>query len=204
MIKVVYDTELKKVSEVNLPERIFGAQVKDYLLYDVVKMGLASRRRGTASTKPRARVRGGGRKPWRQKGTGRARAGCIRSPLFRGGGIVFGPRLRDYSYSLPKKVRKAALRSALSLKARENKLLVVENLFLPEIKTKGFLQILNQLKVENALIVDEENPNLEKSARNVPKIKVLKPQGINVYDILRYENLILTQRGLKRIEEGLP
>lgn len=199
----IYNWEKSKIAEIELDEAIFGKKVNNHLFYEVVKMQLANARSGSASTKTRSEVSGGGAKPWRQKGTGRARAGSIRSPLWVGGGVVFGPKPRDYSYRVPKKVRKAALRSALALKFREGKLLIVDNLNLEEIKTKSFVNILKNLEIENALIVDNENFNLECSARNVPRVKVLRPEGLNVYDILRYEHLLLTKQSVERIQERL-
>jgi large subunit ribosomal protein L4 len=195
----IYTINKEKVSQIELDEKVFGCEVKPHLLYEVVRMQLANRRRGTASTKNRALISGGGKKPWRQKGTGRARAGSIRSPLWRGGGTIFGPLPRDYSYRVNKKVRKLALCSALSSKLKENKLLVFEGFQLPEIKTKNFLKVLHQFDIESALIVDDANLTLEKSARNVPLVKVLRPEGLNVYDILRYENLIITHSCLEKI-----
>ena len=168
----LYNTNKEKVSQVELDKKTFSGEVNPHLLYEVVKMQLASRRRGTASTKNRSRVRGGGTKPWRQKGTGRARAGTIRSPLWTGGGVVFGPLPRNYSYRVNKKAKKAALRSALSVKLKENKLFILDNFNLNEIKTKSFLSILEHLKIEEALIIDNTNINLEKSARNVSSVKV--------------------------------
>ena len=199
----IYNTNKEKVSRVELDKKIFGREVNPHLLYEVVKMQLASRRKGTASTKNRSRVRGGGKKPWRQKGTGRARAGTIRSPLWTGGGIVFGPLPRDYSYRVNKKAKKAALRAALSSKLKENKLFILDNFNLAEIKAKSFLSILEHLKIEEALIIDNTNINLEKSARNVSSVKVLRPEGLNVYDILKYDSLIITQPGLEKIAESL-
>jgi len=199
----IYNTHKEKVSQAELDKKIFGCEVKPHLLYEVVKMQLANRRRGTASTKNRAKVRGGGAKPWRQKGTGRARAGSIRSPLWTGGGVVFGPLPRNYSYRLNKKVKKLALRSALSTKLVENKLLILDNFYLPEIKTKTFVTILSHLDIKDALIIDDTNINLEKSARNVPFVKVLRPEGLNVYDTLKYDKLVITQPCLERITKNL-
>jgi large subunit ribosomal protein L4 len=186
-----------------LADDVFGVVVKPHLIHEVVKMQLAQRRRGTASTKGRSQVRGGGRKPWRQKGTGRARAGTTRSPLWRGGGIVFGPLPRDYGYKVPKKVRKQALKSALTQKLVEDKLIIVDSISLDSIKTKKFLSIMGNLNISDALIIDQDNLNLRLSARNVPKIKVLQPDGLNTYDILRYDYLVLTAPSVKKIEERL-
>lgn len=199
----IYDQEKNRISEIDLDDKIFGAKVDKNLFHEVVKMQLANRRGGNACTKTRSEVSGGGRKPWRQKGTGRARAGSTRSPLWVGGGVVFGPKPRDYSYSLPKKVRRAALKSALSLKVKEGKLLIVENLNLEEIKTKAFVSLLKRLAVEDALIVDSDNVNLERSARNLHTVKVLRPEGLNVYDILKYEYLLLTKQSAEKIQERL-
>jgi len=191
------------VGETQLADDVFGVVVKPHLIHEVVKMQLAQRRRGTASTKGRSQVRGGGRKPWRQKGTGRARAGTTRSPLWRGGGIVFGPLPRDYGYKVPKKVRKQALKSALTQKLVEEKLIIVDSISLDSIKTKKFLSIMGSLNINDALIIDQDNLNLRLSARNVPKIKVLQPDGLNTYDILRYDYLVLTAPSVKKIEERL-
>jgi large subunit ribosomal protein L4 len=199
----IYNTNKEKVSQVELDKKTFSGEVNPHLLYEVVKMQLASRRRGTASTKNRSHVRGGGTKPWRQKGTGRARAGTIRSPLWTGGGVVFGPLPRNYSYRVNKKAKKAALRSALSAKLKENKLFILDNFNLNEIKTKSFVTILGNLAIDDALIIDDANINLEKSARNVLGIKVLRPEGLNVYDILKYDSLIITQPCLEKITKSL-
>ena len=199
----IYNQEKNKVSEIDLDDTIFGAKVDKHLFHEVVRMQLAKRRGGNACTKARSEVSGGGRKPWKQKGTGRARSGSIRSPLWVGGGVVFGPKPRDYSYTLPKKVRRAALRSALSLKSKEGKLLIVDNLNLEEIKTKSFVNLLKRLEVGDTLIVDHDNFNLERSAKNIPGVKVLRPEGLNVYDILRYEYLLVTKQGVEEIQERL-
>ena len=199
----IYNTNKEKVSQVVLDEKVFGCEVKPHLLYEVVKMQLANRRAGTASTKNRSQVRGGGKKPWRQKGTGRARAGSIRSPIWKGGGTTFGPLPRDYSYRLNKKVKKLALRTALSVKLKEDKLLILDNFNLPEIKTKGVITTLNRFDIKDAFIIDDSNLHLEKSASNVPFVKVLRPEGLNVYDILRYDKLIITQSCLEKITRTL-
>ena len=200
----VYSTGKKKVSDLELDDQIFNAEIKDHLIHDIVRFQLAKRRAGTASTKNRSVVRGGGRKPYRQKGTGRSRAGSIRSPLWRGGGVIFGPRPRDYGFALPKKVRKQALRVALSARAADGKLFVLNQFQLKEIKTKSFVEILNRFGVKEALIVTgEENVNLERSARNVPGFKVLRVEGLNVFDILNYEHLILVKDSVEKIQERL-
>jgi len=200
----VYDIEKSKVSELEVSDSVFGAPIKEHLIYEVVRMQMASRRKGTASTKGRSDVRGGGRKPWRQKGTGRARAGTIRSPIWRGGGIVFGPKPRDYSYKIPKKARKAALRSVLSLKVKEDKLLILRDFPMEEIKTKKFKEILDRFELKSVLFVlDKPDPTLEKSSRNIRDIKMMRSEGVNVYDLLRYDNLVMLEPSVKMIERAL-
>ena len=199
----VYDTEKNKVSEIYLNDEVFDVDVKEHLISDVIVMQQANRRKGTASTKNRARVRGGGAKPWRQKGTGRARVGTRRSPLWVGGGTVFGPTPKDYSYSLPKKVKRAALKSALTLRLREEKVTILDSFNLEEIKTKAFIQVLDNLGVASVLLIDVNNFNLEKSAGNVQNTRVLRPEGLNVYDIIRYENLVLVKPSIEKIETRL-
>jgi len=200
----VYNTDNKKVGEVELNDALFGLEVKKHILHDVVKMQLANRRAGTASTKTRTEVRGGGKKPYRQKGTGRARAGTNRSPLWRGGGVIFGPKPRDYSYKLPKKVRKLGLRMALSTRFSENNMLVLEGFDLADIKTKRFVEVMKKLNIENGLIViPERNENLEKSSRNVQGYKVIQSDGLNVYDILLHRRLVLLQPCLGQLEKRL-
>ena len=200
----IYNLEKKKVGTLELQDYIFTTPVKPHLFHEVTTWQLARRRGGTASTKERSDVRGGGRKPWRQKGTGRARAGTSRSPLWRGGGTTFGPHPRNYDYPLPKKVRIAALRSALSLRYQEGKLLLLDAFPTPEIKTKVFVKAMEDLGVTNALVVtDGEDFNLERSARNIPWVKVLRHNGINVLDILKYEHLIIVKAAIEKIEERL-
>jgi large subunit ribosomal protein L4 len=197
----VYDIGNQKVREIELDDRIFDAKINPSLFYDVVRRSLASQRKGSASTKNRALVRGGGAKPWRQKGTGRARAGSRRSPLWRGGGIIFGPMPRDYSFSLPKKVKQAALRAALSLKRQEGKLILLNDFPLEGFKTRQILEVLKKFQVEDALIVtDEKHLFLERSARNIPKIQILRYEGLSVYDILNHEHLILLSPTIQRIQ----
>jgi large subunit ribosomal protein L4 len=192
------------VSDINLDDRIFDAKINPTLFYDVVRMDLASQRKGTASTKNKALVRGGGAKPWRQKGTGRARAGSRRSPLWRGGGTIFGPMPRDYSFSLPKKVKRAALRAALSLKRQEGKLILLKDFSLEGFKTRQVLEVLRRFQVQDALIItDEKNSFLERSARNIPGIEVLRYEGLNVYNILNHEHLILLRPTVEKIEGAL-
>ena len=200
----VFDIEKKKVSQVDLNDAVFGAEVNDAIIYDVVKMQLASRRSGTASTKTRSDVRGGGKKPWRQKGTGRARAGTTRSPIWRGGGIVFGPHPRDYSYSIPKKVRKKAIMSALSMKFKENKILILKDFPMEKISTRIFKGVFDLFSLKKALfILDDNNAVLLKSSRNIKNVKMIRSEGINVYDILNHEHLILLEPSVKKIEGAL-
>ncbi len=200
----VIDRNNQKVGSMELSEAVFGAEVKPHLLHEVVVWQLAKRRAGTACTKGRSELRGGGKKPWRQKGTGRARVGSRRSPLWRGGGTVFGPKPRDYGYTLPKKVKKAALRSALSSKLGEEKLTLLEGFELEAIKTKDFVGVLGNLATDNCLVVTSgADEVLEKSSRNVPRVKVLRAEGLNVYDILKYDRLVLLKDAVAGIEEAL-
>lgn len=187
-----------------LKEQIFGIKTRPHLLHQTVVMQLNNRRSGTAATKSKGFVRGGGKKPWRQKGTGRARAGSIRSPLWVGGGTIFGPQPRDYSFRMPRKARKEALLSALSLKNRDGKIIVVDKLELEDAKTKLMVKALAELKVTSALIViSQPDATIERSSRNIPAVKVLRVEGLNVYDLVRYEHLILTEGALKLLEERL-
>jgi large subunit ribosomal protein L4 len=197
----VYDIGNQKVNDMEVDDRVFDAKINPSLFYDVVRMNLAFQRKGTASTKNKALVRGGGAKPWRQKGTGRARAGSRRSPLWRGGGTIFGPIPRDYSFSLPKKVKRSALRAALSLKRKEGKLILLDDFPLEGFKTRQVLEVLRRFGVGNALIVtDEKRSLLEGSARNIPGIQVISYEALNVYDILNHEHLILLCPAVQRIQ----
>jgi large subunit ribosomal protein L4 len=192
------------VIQPKLKDEIFGVKARPHLLHETVLMQLANRRAGTAATKSKGFVRGGGKKPWRQKGTGRARAGSIRSPLWVGGGTIFGPQPRDYSYRMPRKARRKALLSALSLKNLDGKIIVVDKLEPEQPKTKIMAKALADLKVQSALIViPRADEKIERSARNLAKVKVIRVEGLNVYDLLRYEHLILTEGALKIIEERL-
>lgn len=204
MAKVdVIDIRRQKVSEIEVDDRLLNEPEKPHLIYDVVRCQLASRRSGTAATKERSFVSGGGKKPWKQKGTGRARSGSTRSPLWRGGGTIFGPRPRDYSYRLPQKVRQTALRAALSSKFREQKLLVVDRFGLEGIRTRRFQEALKTLGITSALIViDGPDEILEKSARNVPGVQVMQYQGLNVHDILRYEHLVFLRSSMEKVERN--
>ena len=187
-----------------LKEEIFGIKTRPHLLHQTVVMQLNNRRTGTAATKSKGFVRGGGKKPWRQKGTGRARAGSIRSPLWVGGGTIFGPQPKDYSFRMPRKARREALLSALSLKHGDGKIIVLDRLELEEAKTKLMVKVLTELKVASALLViAQPDEKIERSSRNIPALKVLRVEGLNVYDLLRYEHLILTEGALKLLEERL-
>ncbi|MBI3062772.1 MAG: 50S ribosomal protein L4 [Deltaproteobacteria bacterium] len=193
-----------RVIHPQLKEEIFGVKTRPHLLHQAVAMQLGNRRAGTASTKSKGFVSGGGKKPWRQKGTGRARAGSNRSPLWVGGGTIFGPQPRDYSYRLPKKARREALLSALSLKNRDGKIIVLDKLEMAEAKTKLMRKMLEDLQVEKALIViAQSDEKVQRAAQNLPNVKVLRAEGVNVYDLLRYEHLILTEGSLKLLEERL-
>lgn len=195
--------EGKSIQEVELKEDIFNIEVNEHAVYLVVKNILANRRQGTQSAKTRAEVRGGGRKPWRQKGTGRARQGSIRSPQWKGGGVVFAPKPRDYSYTTPKKVRRLALRSVLTSKVQENELILVDALKLEEAKTKAMVQALKALKAakKSLILVGEGNESVARAAKNIAGVKVLNIQNINVYDLLKYDSLILDQETLNKIQE---
>jgi large subunit ribosomal protein L4 len=197
----IVNIEGKSVGNLELADDIFGAEVKEYLLWEVVKAQQAAKRAGTHSTLTRANVRGGGKKPYKQKGTGNARQGSTRSPNFVGGGTVFGPHPRDYSFTVPKKVRRAALVCALSLRARENKLVIIDKLALDVPKTKRLAGILKALGVPSAVVVDgKDNLVLSKSVRNLPDSKYLAPEGLNVYDILDHTGLVITADAVKLIE----
>ena len=200
----VYDLEKSKVGNVDLDSSIFEAPVKEHLLHAVVNWQLAKRRSGTASTKQRGEVSGGGRKPWKQKHMGRARQGSIRAPHWRKGGVVFGPKPKDWSYSINKKTKKNALICALSLKYSEGVLIALNEFNLPEIKTKQVAEFVSKFELKSALIVvSGENDNLIKSAKNLKNIKVINVDGLNVYDILKFDNLIVTQESLARAQEVL-
>lgn len=188
----------------NLSERVFDAPYRPDLIHTVVVAQAAARRSGTAATKNRALVSGGGRKPFRQKGTGRARAGTTRSNIWTGGGVVFGPQPRSYVQRLPKKVKNAALRSALSQKKREDLLVVVDDFEIPELKTRCVVERLGAMKVEDALIVvGERDPKLERAARNLPRVRVLAAAGLNVRDLVARKHLVLTEGAVKLISERL-
>lgn len=200
----LYNVKKEKIGEVELNDSLFGVEVNTHILHDVVRMQLAKRRQGSACTKTRAEVRGSGAKPWRQKGTGRARAGSRQSPVWRGGGRAFGPKPRDYSFKMPKKVRKLGLRMALSARFAEENIVIVDDFNMDEIKTKKFISVMRALEIENCLIViPEQNENLEKSSRNLPGYKVIPTGGVNVYDILLHKKVLILQSCLGQLEERL-
>ena len=199
----VYNMQGKKVSDVELSAAVFGIEPNEAVVHSVLVNYLANQRQGTQSTKTRAEVRGGGRKPWRQKGTGRARQGSIRAPQWIKGGIALGPKPRSYRYSVNKKEKRLAIRSVLSSKVLENKLTVVDKLELAEIKTKSMVNALNNLKVEGKTLVvlPEKNLNVQASTRNIEGAKAILANTINVYDLLKYTNLVLTLDTVKKLEE---
>lgn len=199
----VLNMDGKSVEEIELNKEIFDIEINEHAVYLVVKNILANKRQGTHSAKTRAEVRGGGRKPWRQKGTGRARQGSIRSPQWRGGGIVFAKKPRDYSYTTPKKVRRLALKSALTSKAQENEIIVLDDFKLEEAKTKNFKKVLDNVKANRkALVVIADNDeNIKRASRNMENVKTTMAQNINVYDILKYNSFVVTKDALKVIEE---
>ncbi len=203
-IVTVYNQQKEETGKINLSSKIFEVQVQPEILHLVVRAQLAAKRAGTHSVKTRGHVSGGGAKPWRQKGTGRARAGSNRSPLWRGGGIVFGPQPRDYSFKVNKKIRSLALCMALSSRFAEENLMVIDNIILPEIKTKHFVGVANILGLHKALIVAPmESTQLLLSMRNVPNVKLLTYDRLNVYDILKYKQLVLLEGAVQYIEARL-
>ncbi|MFH1980646.1 MAG: 50S ribosomal protein L4 [Pseudomonadota bacterium] len=200
----VLNTKAEKVSEAELNEAIFNVPVKPSVLHEVVTMQLANRRAGTAAVRHRSDVSGSRRKLFKQKGTGKARRGDIKSPLLRGGGSVFGPDPRSYAYKVPKKVRRLALKMALSAKLQSEDLMVLDSFSLDEVKTKAFVSVLNTLGVNNVLIItDDSDSQLTLSSRNVPKVKVMPTEGLNVYDILKFKKLVLIESSIKKIEGRL-
>ena len=198
----VYNIEGKEVGTIDLNDAVFGVEVNEHLVHMAVVSQLANKRQGTQKAKTRSEVSGGGRKPWRQKGTGHARQGSTRAPQWTGGGVVFAPTPRDYSFKLNKKERRAALKSALTSRVEEKKFIVVDEINFDEIKTKKFQDVLNNLSVSKALVVLEDgNKNAELSARNIADVKTAKTNTINVYDILKYNTVIATKAAVQAIEE---
>ena len=203
MAKVaVYNMEGKEVDSIELNDSIFGVEINEHLVHMAVLQQLANNRQGTQKAKTRSEVRGGGRKPWRQKGTGHARQGSTRSPQWTGGGVVFAPTPRDYSFKLNKKEKRAALKSALTSRVVENKFVVVDELKLDEIKTKKFVQVMDNLKVEKALVVlNDMDTNVIASAANIPTVKTAQTNELNVFDALKYDKVVVTKAALATIEE---
>jgi len=200
----VINKKAEKVSQAELKDEIYSVPVKSSVMHEVVTMQLARKRAGSAAVKHRSDIRGSGKKLFRQKGTGRARRGDIKAPLLRGGGSVFGPDPRSYAYSVPKKVRKLALKMALSSKLQDADLVVLDSFGLDEVKTSGFVSVLDTLNVDNVLIIsDKPDKTLELSSRNVPRVKVLRAEGLNVYDILKYKKLVLLESSVGAIEGRL-
>ena len=198
----VYNIEGKEVGSIELNDAVFGVEVNEHLVHMAVVNQLANNRQGTQSAKTRSEVSGGGRKPWRQKGTGHARQGSTRAPQWTGGGIVFAPKPRDYSFKMNKKEKRIALLSALSSKVAESKIVVLDEFMLDEIKTKKFVEVMNNLKVENALVVLEgENKNVVLSGRNIPSVKVTATNEINTYDVLKYTTLVVTKAAVEKLED---
>ncbi len=200
----VYDIENKRVAEIELSEAVFGAPVNEDVIYEVVRMQMASRRSGTASTKGRSDVSGSNKKPWRQKGTGRARVGNSRSPIWRGGGIIFGPTPHSYAFRVPKKVRRLALISALSMKFKEERMTILRDFPMEEIKTKRFQEVIDRFGFKKTLfVIDQQRPVLEKSSRNIPNVKMVRSEGVNVYDLLKYDHVVLLEPSVHKIEGAL-
>jgi large subunit ribosomal protein L4 len=200
----VYDIDNNIVSQLEVSDAVFGVEANEAALYETVRMQMLSRRLGTASTRERGDIRGGGKKPWRQKGTGRARAGTSRSPIWRSGGTVFGPHPRDYSIRVPKKVRKLALISALSLKMKEQRIIVLKDFPLETVGTKNFKAVFDRFGLKKALFVlDQPNAVLEKSSRNIQGVKLIQAEGINVYDLLNHDHLVILEPSIRKIEGAL-
>ena len=203
MAKVsVYNMEGKEVGNMDLNDAVFGVEINEHLVHMAVVQQLANNRQGTQKAKTRSEVSGGGRKPWRQKGTGHARQGSTRSPQWAGGGVVFAPKPRDYSFKMNKKEKRIALLSALSSKVADNKIVVLDAFNLDEVKTKKFAEVMSNLKVDKALVVIEgENKNVVLSGRNIPTVKVSATNEINTYDVLKYETLVVTKAAVEKLEE---
>ena len=198
----VYNIEGKEVGSIELNDAVFGVEVNEHLVHMAVVNQLANNRQGTQSARTRSEVSGGGRKPWRQKGTGHARQGSTRSPQWTGGGVVFAPKPRDYSFKMNKKEKRIALLSALSSKVADNKIVVLDAFNLDEVKTKKFAEVMSNLKVDKALVVIEgENKNVVLSGRNIPTVKVSATNEINTYDVLKYETLVVTKAAVEKLEE---
>lgn len=200
----VFNISNKKVGEIELSDSVFNDEVKEYLIHEAVKIQLANRRAGTVAVKNRAAVSGSGKKPFKQKGTGQARQGCKRAPQYPGGGVAFGPQPKTYNLSMNKKARKAALRSALSLLFKNEKLTVLDAINLDTVSTKNFAGLLKGFSLDKALVItDAENRNLELSARNIKNVKVLKSEGLNIFDLMKYQRVIFTENSVRKVEGAL-
>lgn len=200
----VYDLNKSKVDVMTLSDDIFNTEVREYLIHEAVKIQLANRRAGTVAVKNRSAVSGGGKKPYRQKGTGQARQGCIRAPHYPGGGVAFGPQPKIYNLSMNKKARKVAIRSALSLLFKGDRITVVNNLDLDKISTKSFATVLTKFELaKTLLVIESENKNLELSARNIKNVKVLKAEALNIFDVMKYQHIMMTQDAVKKVEGAL-
>ena len=199
----LYDITGSQIGDVELSDDIFGVEVNTHVMYEAVKNYLANQRQGTQSAKTRGEVRGGGRKPWRQKGTGRARQGSIRAPQWIGGGVVFAPKPRDYSYKLPKRIKRLALKSALSSKVQDNEIIVVDSLVLDKPKTKDMVKILSNLKAgkKTLVVIPERDENVILASRNIPGVKTAYVNTINVYDILNCDSFLITRDAVNKVEE---
>ena len=199
----LYDITGSQIGDVELSDDIFGVKVNTHVMYEAVKNYLANQRQGTQSAKTRGEVRGGGRKPWRQKGTGRARQGSIRAPQWIGGGVVFAPKPRDYSYKLPKKIKRLALKSALSSKVRDNEIIVVDSLVLDKPKTKDMVKILSNLNAgkKTLVVIPERDENVILASRNIPGVKTAYVNTVNVYDILNCDSFLITKDAVNKVEE---
>jgi len=198
----IFNIEGKEVGTLELNDAVFGVEINNHLVHMAVVQQLANKRQGTQSAKTRAEVRGGGKKPWRQKGTGHARQGSTRAPQWKGGGVIFAPKPRDYSFKMNKKEKALAIKSALTSRVNETKFFVIDDLSFDEIKTKKMKAVLESLKLQKALIIlDKKNDNVALSARNLPKVRTVLTNSINVYDILKYDTLVLTKDAVAQIEE---
>jgi len=200
----VYNLSNTKVGVMDLCDDVFNTEVREYLIHEAVKIQLANRRAGTVAVKNRSAVSGGGKKPFRQKGTGQARQGCIRAPHYPGGGVAFGPQPKTYNLSMNKKARKVAVRSALSLLFKSNKITVVNDFNIEAISTKSFVNVLNNFDVtKTLLVIESDNKNLELSARNIKNVKVLKAEALNIFDVMKFQNIMITQDAVKKVEGAL-
>lgn len=200
----VYNISHNKVGEIELSDQVFNDDVREYLIHEAVKIQLANRRAGTVAVKNRSAVAGSGKKPFKQKGTGQARQGCKRAPQYPGGGVAFGPQPKTYNLSMNKKARRAALRSALSLLFKNDKLTVIDSIQLNSISTKSFASVLKGFALDKALVITEsENRNLELSARNIKNVKVLKTEGLNIFDLMKYQRVIFTESSVRKVEGAL-